>query len=105
MANPSGYVYRVGERRARKRSRHRLLLPLPLPPSGPAVSWGAAIEPGLQPALAALTRRQRQAVILVEGFGMTHRETAALLGISHSSIQTHVERGLANLRDTLGVDS
>ncbi|MDY7099908.1 MAG: sigma factor-like helix-turn-helix DNA-binding protein [Actinomycetota bacterium] len=103
MDNPHGYVYRVGERKARKGERRRRLVPLRTPDQ--AVSWGPHVEPGLAPALAELTLRQRQSVILVAGFGMTHREAADLLGVSASSIQSHVERGLANLRNALGVDS
>jgi RNA polymerase sigma factor (sigma-70 family) len=62
-------------------------------------------EPGLEPALASLSRRQRQAVVLIHGYGYTQRETAALLGVSASSVQNHMERGLAKLRFALGVDN
>jgi DNA-directed RNA polymerase specialized sigma24 family protein len=41
--------------------------------------------------------------VLVEGFEWTHREAAEVLGISASSVQTHLERGLAQLRRSLGV--
>ena len=34
------------------------------------------VEPGLAPALRALSPRQRQAVILVHAMGMSHAETA-----------------------------
>jgi RNA polymerase sigma factor (sigma-70 family) len=97
MDNPIGYLYRVGQRKAR---RHRTapradpVIPEDRPP------W---IEPHLSSALEALTPRQREVVVLVEAFEWTHRETAELLGITPSSVQTHLERGLDRLRTALGV--
>ncbi|MDY7099912.1 MAG: sigma factor-like helix-turn-helix DNA-binding protein [Actinomycetota bacterium] len=102
MDNPAGYLYTVGARWARRqarRRRRRLLAG-----AEPTVTWGSRFEPGLEAALGGLSRRQRQAVVLVAGFGMTHAETADLLGLSRSSVQNHVERGMARLRDDLGVD-
>ncbi len=98
MSNPAGYVYRVGERigrRARKRLPVEFLVPdgeeSPLP------------EPGLAPALAALSARQRTTVVLVHGLGWTHRQTAEFLSLSTSSVQKHAERAIAKLRRSLGV--
>ena len=54
-------------------------------------------------ALSQLSPRQRQAVVLVAGFGMTHREAAELLGCARSSIQNHVERAMSRLRKDLEV--
>ncbi len=98
MSNPTGYAYRVAVNRTRRRlGRRRVLFP-----SVPAdvELW---VEPALPKALAALTPRQREVVVLVHGYGLTHREAADLLGISSSTIQNHVERGLAKLRANLGV--
>jgi RNA polymerase sigma-70 factor (ECF subfamily) len=61
------------------------------------------VEPGLPNALNKLSARQRQVVVLIHGFEYTHQEVADLLGISRSSIQNHVERGLARLRSELEV--
>ncbi len=100
MANPPGYTYRVGERwarRHRRRGRRRSAPP-------PSVTAEPMFEPRLAPALATLPRRQRQAVALVHGLGLTHAETAAVLGLSRSTVQNHVERGLAALRVALGVE-
>jgi DNA-directed RNA polymerase specialized sigma24 family protein len=97
MANPIGYLYRVGQRAARRRR--------PAPPADPVMPehrppW---VEPGLSAALARLSPRQREVVVLVDAFEWTHREVAELLGIRLSSVQTHLERGLARLRAALGV--
>ena len=98
MANPAGYVYRVGYRLAIKdRSESPRLFP-------PAVVEQPKVEPGLPAALEALSERQRAVVVLVHAFGMTHRETAELLGVSVGSVQRHLDRGLAKLRKSLGVE-
>lgn len=99
MANPAGYLYRVGQRAARRRR----LVPRPdpvIPEDRP--KW---VEPKLSAALAQLSPRQREVVVLVDAFEWTQREVADLLGIRLSSVQTHLERGLARLRVALGVSS
>jgi DNA-directed RNA polymerase specialized sigma24 family protein len=95
MANPVGYLYRVGQSRTRPRKVR------PIFDVAPSPSSGVDIEPGLPDALAALSERQRLAVVLVHGFGWTHREVAELTGTSASSVQKHLERGLVRLRRTL----
>lgn len=98
LENPAGYLYRVGQRMARRRR---------LPPVFGRVDrdhrdpW---VEPGLSRALAALSSRQRQVVVLVESYQWSMREVAELLGIRLSSVQTHLERGMRRLRDELRVD-
>ncbi|HEU5152224.1 MAG TPA: sigma-70 family RNA polymerase sigma factor [Iamia sp.] len=96
MANPVGYLYRVGSSRTRPRRRR------PWPPAVPVEPHG--FEPGLGPALARLSERQRTAVVLVHGCGWTHQEVADALGLSRSSVGTHVERAMALLRRELGAD-
>ena len=97
MANPIGFLYRVGERSARRRRVEPRPVPV-VPEDRPP--W---IEPRLSAALGGLSPRQREVVVLVDAFEWTHREVADLLGIRLSSVQTHLERGLARLRETLGV--
>jgi RNA polymerase sigma factor (sigma-70 family) len=94
MANPVGYLYRVGQSRTRPR-RHRPVFEVP-------DRSEVDVEPGLPAALASLSERQRVAVVLVHGFGWTHREVAELIGTSPSSVQNHVERGMRRLRRALG---
>ena len=100
MSNPVGYLYRVGQSRVRRHRRRPTRV-------APAASSGREpwVEPGLPAALAGLSQRQRQAVVLIEGFGWTQDEVAQLTGISRSSIQKHLSRGLARLRQELGVES
>ncbi len=100
LDNPAGYLYRVGDRWGRRQRK---------PKSQPLLSVHSdgipQSEPGLEPAMDRLTHRQRQAVVLVIGFGLPHTEAADILGLSRSSIQNHVERGLAKLRSELGVQT
>ena len=96
MQNPAGYLYRVGASRSRGR-RPAAVFPSPEELGLPAM------EPTLAPALASLSGRQRVCVVLVHAYGWTHDETADLLGLSRSSVQNHVERGLDRLRRAIGV--
>lgn len=97
MDNPLGYLYRVGQSRSRRLWPRRSVFSTP---QAATLPW---IEPGLPGALDKLSARQRQVVVLVHGFEYTHQEVADLLGISRSSVQNHVERGLAKLRSDLEV--
>lgn len=95
MANPVGYLYRVGQSRARVRKRPRLFKdpPQELP----------HIEPGLTNALLGLPQRQRTAVWLAYGCEWTRAEIGEALGISASTVGNHLERGLRALRQEMGV--
>lgn len=98
MANPAGYLFRVGQSRVRRlRRRLRGVESLPtqdLP----------HVEPRLKAALAQLSERQRTIVVLVCGYGSPQAEVAETLGISASAVATHLERALTRLRSELGVD-
>lgn len=105
MHNPVGYLYRVGRSRVRVRRRRINFSPMPmfdLPVASP--SRIPDIEPGLARALETLTERQRVAVFLIYGADWTRQDVADLLGISVTSVGTHLDRGLAKLRSRLGVD-
>jgi hypothetical protein len=73
-------------------------------PEGPDPARLPEVEPGLGPALRALAPQQRSAVWLVHACGWTYAETASALGISPSAVGTHLTRGLAHLRTTLGAE-
>jgi DNA-directed RNA polymerase specialized sigma24 family protein len=98
IANLPGYLFRVGQTRARRRRQ---------PPAGlfeVGECGDYRFEPGLPKALAALTQRQRLAVVLVHGYGYTLREVAELTGIRPTTVQNHLSRGLSRLRSLLGAD-
>lgn len=97
MDNPAGYLFRVGQSKARWYHRARACFPQPSPSAIPDV------EPKLPDALSHLTRNQRLAVVLVYAMEWTEDEVATLIGRSRSTVRTHLERGLARLRNDLEV--
>lgn len=100
MANPDGYLYRVGQSSVRRqqRWRRRVVLP-PIPPDRLP-----EVVPALPAALASLSPQQRLAVLLVHAHGWTHEEAATALEIDVSTLRNHLRRGLLKLRTKLGVD-
>lgn len=98
LDNPAGYLFKVGRNRGRRLRGRRIVLSVE--PSAHTPEF----EPGLPAALAALTDRQRVAVLLIHSFEWSFSEVADHLGISKSSVQRHVERGMSALRKSLGVE-
>jgi RNA polymerase sigma factor (sigma-70 family) len=96
MANPAGYLFRVGKSRVRRRKARALFVR-----NNDESPW---FEPALGKYLAELPERQRTAVVLVHGYGWTSAEVAAMTGIKATTVQSHVERGLARLRALLEVE-
>ena len=64
------------------------------------VPW---VEPDLPVALTELPERQRVVVMLLHCFEWTMAEDADLLQVSKSTVQTHAERGMTQLRERMGV--
>ena len=95
MENPVGYLYRVG-RSSQRRHKEPVWYDVP-EESMPS------IEPGLPAAIAGLSERQRLAVVLVHAYGWERGEVAKLAGMSVSSVDTHLARGLSKLRQSLKV--
>lgn len=96
-ANPVGYLFGVGRNRARRHLHRRH-------PRLPAVQaadlpW---VEPGLPAALARLSERQREVVMLLHCFEWTLAEVADVLGMAKGTVQVHERRGMARLRRELG---
>ena len=96
MDNPVGYLYRVGRNLSR---RQRLPGPMFLEVPDQRMP---DIEPALPQALAYLSERQRTAVVLVHSYQWTLSEVAELMGISKTTVQNHLERGMASLRRQIG---
>jgi DNA-directed RNA polymerase specialized sigma24 family protein len=95
MRHQAAYLFRVGQSSTRRRK-----VVVAFARDEESEPW---FEPGLGPALAALSERQRIAVVLIHGFGWTMREVAELTGIRVTTVQSHLERGLRNLRITMAV--
>jgi DNA-directed RNA polymerase specialized sigma24 family protein len=97
MKNPAGYLYRVGQSKARRYFR-----PVVLFPALPSLE-ASGVDPDLHVALADLSKNQRVAAVMVHGLDYSEREVADLLGISRWSVRTHAERGLSKLKSALEV--
>ena len=98
MDNPAGYLYRVGRSRGRRRRLRPVFDPVP-------TDHLPEVEPGLPAALSGLSEKQRVAVVMVHAYDWPRHEAAELLGVSVSTLDTHMQRGLAKLREGLGVES
>ncbi len=99
MANPVGYLYRVGQSSSRRYLRAEGYLP-----ARPAAGL-PEFEPALAPALESLSESQRVAVVMVHGLGWRLTETADLLGVDVSTLRTHLARGMIKLRTALRVEA
>lgn len=100
MENPVGYLWGVGRNRARRLRYRRRHVALPERPAE-TLPW---VEPRLPEALGRLSERQRVTVMLVYGLEWTHAEAAELLGVSRSTVQTQLERGMRKLRTAMGTE-
>jgi DNA-directed RNA polymerase specialized sigma24 family protein len=98
MESPAAYLFRVGQTSARRSRRRQGHLPVPDSVDLPH------FEPGLLPALGRLSESQRTAVLLVHAFGWPQSEAADLMGISVSSIRTHLARAVSKLQEVLEVE-
>jgi DNA-directed RNA polymerase specialized sigma24 family protein len=95
VENRVAYLFRVGQSRIRSRKQ-----PIVFERTSHSDPW---VEPSLVPALIRLSEAQRTAVVLVHGFKWTLREVAELTGTKVTTVQTHLERGLHNLRIAMEV--
>jgi DNA-directed RNA polymerase specialized sigma24 family protein len=98
IANPAGYLYRVGQTSARRGRRRATRAAFPVEPV-----WQDAPElPGdVFDALCRLRADQRVSVLLVHGYGFSYLETAGVMGVSEDSVRNHVHRGMRRLRAEL----
>lgn len=95
--NPAGYLYRVGQTSARRSRRPMRFIPR-VPDNEPP-----DVEPGLIPALEALSEQQRMVVVMVHALGWSQADVGELLGVTPSTIAAHLRRGMKSLRSSLEV--
>jgi RNA polymerase sigma-70 factor (ECF subfamily) len=99
MANPVGYLYRVGQSAVRTQARWQRGPQLPPEHSDD----GLPLPDGdLAAALVKLSPDQRAAVMLVHAHGYRYAEAADLLDIPVSTLKNHLHRGARKLRRILG---
>jgi DNA-directed RNA polymerase specialized sigma24 family protein len=99
IANPAGYLFRVGQSAVRRFGSR----PLPVDVLRASAAWMPELSPELLPALGRLSTQQRTIVVLVHAYGWSQADVASLLDINPSTVREHLSRGLARLRDELEV--
>ena len=85
---------------AREASRRRRAVEA----SGPSVAPAASEPFAVWDALAAISLRQRQAVVLRDWAGFPTSDVAAMLKMRESTVRVHLARGRERLRMLLRVD-
>ncbi len=101
MGSPMGWVYQVALNELRRRMRRRahegrLLRRTRVDPVQPA-----EVAPELWAAVAALPRRQREAIVLRYVGDLTEREVASVLGISEGAASNALTAARRRLADEL----
>lgn len=99
MDNPTGYLYTVARRRLPRRPSITIV---ELTDRLAMHDGEHTVEPRLLTALRALPERQRIAAYLVVGCGWTAPEVGELIGVSATTVRTHLDRAMARLRSDLG---
>ena len=103
MDNPAGFMFRVGQSKARPHVRWWVRRELfPSTEGQIAAPDGARLD--VLDALRRLRPEQRAAVVLVKSHGHSYREAAEILGVSEAAVTNHVHRGLTRLRTIMEVD-
>jgi RNA polymerase sigma factor (sigma-70 family) len=104
MDNPAGYLYRTALN-AFHSQRRRALVAARRAIKQLAVREGEQVEQRdeVDRALASLTPRQRQAVVLVDVLQFPADEAARLLGMAPSTLRVQLARGRDRARTELGV--
>jgi RNA polymerase sigma factor (sigma-70 family) len=104
VANPTGYLYRVGMSKSRRLIRWRKEqggLPSEIV-SGDGAPWS---EPELPTALNRLKPDDRSAIVLVHCFQWSYAEVAELLDVPVHTVRNRIHRGMQSLRIDLGVNN
>ena len=104
MDDPEGYLYRTAfnaQRRRRRRAALALKRAVRLAPP-PDRFDQVETRHVVMRALASLTPRQREAVVLTELLDYPSDEAAAIMGISSSTVRVLASQGRERLRQTVG---
>ena len=104
MESPAGYVYRTALNLHRSHLRKLAVRARNVYTAVAAEDVGGSVAAShdVRRALAALPRGQREALILVDWFGLASDEAGQVLGIDASSVRGRLHRGRDALRSKLG---
>jgi RNA polymerase sigma-70 factor (ECF subfamily) len=99
--NPAAWIAAIARNECRARLRRNGSIPLPL--HGEAVDGADETNdaPDVSESLAELPRRQREAVVLRDVFGLSHTEIATALGVNVGAVNPLLTRARGRLRNRL----
>jgi RNA polymerase sigma factor (sigma-70 family) len=98
-----GFVFKTAMRLCAKRARHREVLGAVPEAESPDEIARALDRQEVIRALAGISTRQRQAVVLRDWAGFGTGEVATMLSMQESTVRVHLARGRAALRAALGI--
>ena len=103
LENPTGYLYRTAMNEFRMRRRRlKMAARKMFRPRGPGDAFEAAeARREIDRGLAALTRRQRAAVVLIELLGYSPSEAAGPMGVKADTVRKLAQQGRERLRAAL----
>jgi RNA polymerase sigma-70 factor (ECF subfamily) len=102
LDDPVGYLYRTAFNRWKKLGRRAAKQVREIVGSAPPDDYGLIDDrAAIDRALAALTPRQRAAIVLTELLGYGSKEAATILGVRDSTVRALASQGRAMLRDLL----
>jgi RNA polymerase sigma-70 factor (ECF subfamily) len=105
MDDPTGYLYRTAFNRWKRLSRTAGRQLRELTGLAPSIDAFGSVDDRheIDRGLAALTPRQRAALVLTNVLGYSSREAADLLGVRDATVRALASQGRAMMRTVLGV--
>jgi RNA polymerase sigma-70 factor, ECF subfamily len=100
--SPGAWIAAIARNECKTRLRRSGSIPLPLNVERLAEAAEPVGDEAMSETLAELPRRQREAVVLRDVFGLSHAEIATALGVSGSAVNSLLTRGRGQLRARLG---
>jgi RNA polymerase sigma factor (sigma-70 family) len=104
MDSPTGYAYRTAMNLNRNRIRRITVRARRVFDSEPSQDHSSTVgdQQDVRRALAKISAREREALVLVDWLQMNADEAGKVLGIKASSVRVRLHRARANLRELLG---
>ena len=104
MDSPTGYVYRTAMNLNRHRVRRIAVRARRVFDAEPSRDHSSTVgdQQDVRRAIAKISAREREALVLVDWLEMNADEAGRVLGIKASSVRVRLHRGRANLREHLG---